>query len=211
MRRFEMGVELVLEKVVVAHPHLYEKHAPPGTTNAKYSAEFLIDGTNIPLLQKIDHAYRTVAIQAGKGDRIQFLKSPLKKGSEMNKERQAKGKDPRPELEGRYVLRASDPNYAPNVRDKRNVPIPESKAGQVVSGSTVNANVELYWSNNATNPGVYCGLRGVQLLDNVNLVEITTGAGNRDEMFKPIDDGEDSGGFGQPADSPMGFDDDIPF
>jgi hypothetical protein len=199
-----MGMEIGLEKVVLAFGHLFEKHAPQGTTNYKYSAEFLIDGANTPLLQKIDHAYRTVAIQAGKGDRIQFLRSPLKKGSEINKERQAKGKDPRPELEGRYVLRASDPNYAPNVRDKRNVPIPESKANQVVSGSIVNASVELYWSNNATNPGIYCGLRGVQLLDNVNLVEITTGAGNRDEMFKPVDEDADSGGFGQPAD------DDIP-
>lgn len=207
-----MSTPVRITRAVICYPHLYEKHAPPGTTNLKYSAEFLIDEKDLPMLREIDQAFRAAAIEAGKGDRLKFLKSPLKKGSTVNEERQAKGKEPRPELEGRYLLRASDPNYAPVVVDRQMRPIGEDRAGQIFSGCIVNGSVDFYWSNNQTNPGVYCGLRGVQLVDNVNVEEVSGAGRSAGSMFEAVDgvDGdEDPGGFGQPADADVGDGDNL--
>jgi hypothetical protein len=183
-----MSRSVRIENVVLCYPHLYEKHAPPGTTNARYSAEFLLD----PIAQQqschaVEQAFKEVAIEAGKGDSLQYLKSPLKDGDELNQLAASKGKNPRPELAGKRVIRAGDPNYAPSVVNRDLQPIPESQKSQVFGGCIVNAFVDLYWSSNQANPGVFVGLRGVQLVDNVNVTPLGGGVKSAEDMFVKVD------------------------
>lgn len=208
-----MGTPIRIEKAILSYPHLFKKHAPPGTQNARYSAELLIDGDRKDQLQEIHTAFQTAAIEAGKGERLKFLKSPLKRGSEVNAEAQAKGREPRPELEGRWLIRASDPNYSPVVvaRDGR-TPIGADRQDQVFSGCIVNAFVDFYWSNNQANPGVFVGLRGIQLVDNVNTVKVSGGRMGAEDMFENEEE-EPNGTTGPMFDdntgysTPVGFDD----
>jgi hypothetical protein len=183
-----MSVSVKLEKVIICYPHLYEKHAPPGTTNEKYSAEFLLDPQkNQDACAAVDAAFRQVAIAAGKQDSLQYLQSPLKSGDDLNAAALAKGRKSRPELESMMVVRASDPSYQPAVVNARVQPIPESQKSQIFGGCIVNAFVDIYWSGNQANPGVFAGLKGVQLVDNVNVTPLGGGAPTPDQMFAPVE------------------------
>ena len=87
-----MGVPVNLTNVVICFPHLYEKHAAPGTTNAKYSAEFILDPVaNRDTLTRLEQTFKQVATEAGKGDQLQFLDPPYKEGAAVYQERQRKG------------------------------------------------------------------------------------------------------------------------
>ena len=183
-----MGLSTKLNNVTICFPHLFQKHAAPGTDNAKYGAEFLLDpAKHADLLKELDATFRRVATEAGKADRLQYMKSPVKSGDEVNADRQAKGKEPRPELVGMYVLRASDPTSAPAVVNARMQPLSDAQQSQVFGGCVVNAFVDLYYSSNATNPGVYSGLKGVQLVDNVNVEPLGGGRPSVDQMFGVIE------------------------
>jgi hypothetical protein len=68
----------------------------------------------------------------------------------------------------------------------------------------------VYYSKNQANPGVYVGLRGVQLVDNVNVEAFGGGALSAEQMFDVVDGAPEplqrnaTGGPAQPDD-----DDDI--
>jgi len=163
-----MGNPVKVRNAIICYPHLFQKHAPPGTDRHTYSAELLLDPVaNADAVAEIQAAFQKTAMEAGKGAMLQYLKSPLKNGSKLNEERAAKGQTPRPELAGKYVIRASDPNNAPGVckRDGR-TPIFETQSSELFGGCLVTAYIDLYWSGNASNPGVFCGLKGIQLMDN---------------------------------------------
>jgi len=183
-----MSESLRISNVVICYPHLYEKHAPPGTTNEKYGAEFLLDPVkHKDDLARLDAAFRRVATDAGKADKLQYLKSPVKDGDQLNAEAAGKGRNTRPELAGKKVLRASDANYQPAVVDRGLQPIGEDRKSMVFGGCLVNAFVDLYWSNNQTNPGCFAGLRGVQLVDNVNVEKLGGGAMDAEQMFSKVE------------------------
>jgi len=181
-----MGIPVKMKNVVICYPHLYEKHAAPGTTNAKYSAEFILDPVrNREELASLEQAFKQAATEAGKGDQLQFLDPPYKEGAAVNRERQRKGKAPRPELEGKWLIRASSGTDQPGVANKYGQPISESNSGQIFSGCVVYGFIDLYFSNNSTNPGVFAGLNGVQLVDNQNVEPIAT---TRSQIvFEPIE------------------------
>jgi hypothetical protein len=183
-----MSTSVRLTNIIICYPHLFERHTPPGANKAKYSAEFLLDPAgNAAAVQEITAAFQAVATAAGKQGMLQYLKSPLKDGSQLNQESVMKGKKARPELEGKLVLRASDASYAPAVVNAQMQPIPESSKSQIFGGCIVNAFVDIYWSGNQVNPGVYAGLRGVQLVSNVNVTPIGgTGALSPEEMFEAV-------------------------
>ena len=180
-----MGVPVLLERVTLSFPHLFEKQAPRGTDNLAYSAEFLIDQSDKASLDTLERAFRSVLTEEGKLDRIAVLKRPWRRGEDINAEAESKGKNPRPEVVGKVCVRAKDANYAPAVMDAMAQPIPESKKDMIFGGCIVNASFDLYWSRNAANPGVYAGLRGVQLVDNVNVTRV--GGVDRGAVFKPIE------------------------
>ena len=205
------SISVRLDRVTLAYPHLFEKNAPPGTTNAKYSAEFILDPVaNKAACAAMDDAFRRVAIAAGKGDALQYMQSPLKSGEALNAQALAKGRKSRPEIQGKMVVRASDATYQPQVVDKRIQPITAEKRDQIFGGCIVNAFVDVYYSKNQANPGVYVGLRGVQLVDNVNVEAFGGGALSAEQMFDVVDGAPEplqrnaTGGPGQPDD-----DDDI--
>lgn len=184
-----MSESVRLENVIICYPHLFEKHAPPGTdpSAARYGAEFLLDPqSNVDDCQRVEAAFEQVARAAGKGDQMQFLKSPLQSGDELNRNALAKGRQARPELEGMRVVRANDRNYAPAVVNARLQPISEANKDQLFGGCIVNAFIDLFWSSNPTNPGVYAGLRGVQLVDNVNVQPLGGGKSDPASMFEVV-------------------------
>ena len=182
-----MGIPVNLTNVTICFPHLFEKHAAPGTTNAKYSAEFLMDPVrNRDCLEKLQATFQKVAQEAGKGDALAYLEPPYKEGAKVNAERQRKGKAPRPELEGMWIIRGATGTDQPAVVNANVQPISEANRSMIFSGCIVNAYIDLYWSGNATNPGVFCGLSGVQLVDNVNVERIGGGRPSAEAMFTPV-------------------------
>jgi len=189
-----MSEYIVIEKVTLCYPHLWEKHAPPGTDNFKYSAEFIMDpydSVHQHNFKVIQDAFVKVATEAGQTSRLQYLQSPLKSGDEENQRRQAKGRSPRPELTGKWFIRASDPDYPPEVvaQDPR-VRITEAQKDSVFGGCIVNAQLDLYWSGNVQNPGVYVSPKKIQLVDNVNVQRIAGiggGGGDAVDVFQKIE------------------------
>lgn len=209
-----MSVAITINGAVLSYPHLFEKHMAPGSTSAKYSAEFIISDRGTA--QQVQDAFKRAAIEGGQGDRLQYLKSPLKSGDALNKERLGAGKDPRPEIAGKWVLRASDGNYAPQVVDNNLNPIGPDRSAQIFGGCIVNAGVDFYWFAHKVNPGVYCGLRGVQLVSNVGVEQLGGGRPDVSEMFGKVEgsiDTEPSGGPDLGGLDDLGgpdLDDDIP-
>lgn len=202
-----MAESIRINNVIICYPHLFEKHAPPGTAQERYGAEFLLDPVrNAADCKLIEEAFRRVAIAAGKQDSLQFLKSPLQDGDQLNAAALAKGKGMRPELQGMKVVRGNDKTYRPAVVNQRLQPLGEAQRDQIFGGCIVNAFVDIYWSPNATNPGVYVGLRGVQLVDNVNVTALGGGGLSAEQMFDTIEGApaglQDEGGAG-PAPNPF--------
>lgn len=183
-----MGEIVRMKNVTICFPHLWEKHAPPGTDGAaKYGAEFILDPIgNGAELAAIEAAFRKVVQGVGKTDLLQYLKHPAQTGDDMNRAAMSKGKTPRKEIAGKRVLRASDPTNAPPVVDQQMAPIGPAQAGNLFGGCIVNAVVDLYWSSNPTNPGVFCGLRGVQLVSNVGVERLGGSALTAEQMFEPV-------------------------
>ena len=182
-----MGTPVRIENAVICYPHLWTPHAPPGTERTTYSAEFILDPVaNKPTLDALFAAFKQAATEAGKGALLAQLKSPIRPGAQINAERMSKGKEARPELEGKYVVRGSDPTTAPVVVDQQRRPIGAEQQGNLFGGCIVNAFVDLYWSSNAQNPGVFVGLKGVQLVSNVNVTRIGGGSLDADAMFDVV-------------------------
>ena len=183
-----MSVSLRLDNVVIAYPHFFEKHTPPGSNQSKYSVESILDPEkNAAAIAAAEEAFKKAAVEAGKGDKIQFLTSPVRSGDEINADQQRKGKDPRAEIAGKRIIRAGDSNYAPQVVDRNKQPIGESQRSMIFGGCVCNVFVDFYWSSNSLNPGVFVGLKGVQLVDNVNVEKFGGGAPSADAMFEVVD------------------------
>jgi hypothetical protein len=184
-----MASSVRIENVIICYPHLWEPHAPIGTTNAKYSAEFLLHPQrNAQCIARVEEAFRDVATEAGKGAMLAALRNPCQQGDEINARAATKGKSPRPELAGMRVIRASDANNPPTVVDQALRLLGKDQAANVFGGCIVNAFLRLYWSNNLTNPGVFVGLNGVQLVSNVGVTRLGGGALAPEQMFKAITD-----------------------
>lgn len=183
-----MAESVRIENVVIAFPHLWEPHTPPGTTQAKWGAEFILHPLqNAASIAALDAAFRKVVAEVGKADSLNYLKNPCQSGDALNASALTKGKKPRQELIGMRVIRASDSNYQPAVVDQNLIPIPKEQAANVFGGCIVNAYIDLYWSNNPTNPGCFAGLRGVQLVSNVGVQRLGGGAIPAEAMFQRVD------------------------
>lgn len=200
-----MSKSIRIENVILAYPHLWEKHAPPGTDQFAYRAEFILDPQrNADACAAVEQAFKEVATEAGKANSLQYLKSPLQDGNALNQMAMQKGKNPREEIAGKKVIRAADRNYAPAVVNRNVQPISEANRDQIFGGCIVTAFIDLYWSKNPTNPGVYVGLRGVQLVDNQNVERLSGGGMSPDQMFEKVDGPEpqqSGGGVGPSQDN----------
>jgi hypothetical protein len=184
-----MSVSVRLDNVIITYPHLFEKHAAPGSTTEKYSAEFILDPTkNKAAIDKVQAGVLEVAREAGKADKIKTFKFPvLRSGDAENAERERMDRSPRPELAGKVFIRASDPNFQPQIVDRNRQPIGESQRSMIFGGCVVNAFIDFYYSAGGANPGVFVGLKGVQLVDNVNVEKLGGGAPSAEAMFDVVD------------------------
>jgi hypothetical protein len=182
-----MAESIRIENVTIAYPHLFEPNTPPGADKAKWSAEFILDPVrNAQDIARLEAAFARVATTAGKGDMIQYLKSPIQHGDKLNADLLGKGKKARPEIAGKRVVRAADGNYAPTVVDQNRQPISKEQGANIFGGCIVNGFVDLYWTPIQTNPGVYVGLRGVQLVSNVGVEKLGGGVVSPEAMFEVV-------------------------
>ena len=183
-----MGTPVKLTNVTICYPHLLTPHKAPGSDKLKYSVEVHLDPNkpaDVALLNELEAAFRAELTGAGKAQAIEFMERPFKTGEFVNAERAKKGKGPRPEIVGKYVMRASSASQVPLV-DRSRQPILD--ATQIFGGCICHVAVDLYWFSNATNPGVFCGLNGVQLISNVNVTPIGGGsAPSAEELFDVIE------------------------
>ncbi len=180
-----MGTPIRLENVVGCFPHVFTPHKAPGSDKEKFSVEAILNPQNpahVAKAQEIQAAFVAELQGAGKGDMVQYMKSPLKSGDEINREQRDKGKEPRLELAGMWVIRASD-SQQPPVIDVNHVPIGPERSAQIFGGCVFDLFVDLYWFNHPLNPGVYCGLKGVKLVNNVGVERLGGGAPSVEEMF----------------------------
>jgi hypothetical protein len=181
-----MGTLIRLNNVTLGYNHLFEKHAPVGSDRAMYSAELVLPPGH-PDIAKIQQVFRQVATEAGKGQYLQHLISPLKDGNAINTERQGKGKAPMDHYAGNFIIKANDRDVAPRVVDGNRNPILANQRDQIFGGCLVNAFIDLYWSNNQQNPGVFCGLLGIQLVSNVNVTPIGREQMSPEQMFDTVE------------------------
>ena len=183
-----MGTPVKLTNVTICYPHLLTPHKAPGSDKLNYSVEVHLDPnkpTDVALLNELEAAFRAELTGAGKAQAIEFMERPFKAGDSVNAERAKKGKGPRPEIVGKYVMRAATASQCPVV-DRSRQPILD--ATQIFGGCICHVAVDLYWFSNATNPGVFCGLNGVQLISNVNVTPIGGGsAPSAEELFDVIE------------------------
>ena len=182
-----MGVPVRLDNVVVCFPHLFEPHGVPGSTNApKYSVESILDPANpqhAAKLRELEAAFLQVLTEENKAQYAANLKRPWKDGNTENQRRGAQGKAPRDELTNRVFLRSSSLKPVPVV-DAQVTPMTDPM--QLFGGCICTVHVDLYWSSNIQNPGVYCGLNGVQLVSNVNVKRLGGGGPSVEQMFQPV-------------------------
>ena len=188
-----MGNPVMLQNVVICYPHLWERHIPPGgDPPGKYQAEFILDPANNPahgqLCNEIHQAFLKTLNEAGKGDRAQYIDSPLRDGNVVNQERLRKGMLERPELVNKWMIAGRSDTAAPHVVDRNRQPI-KPDAGAIFGGCIVNAAIDLYWWGIGTNPGVFVGLNGVQLVNNVGVEPLGSGRPSAEQLFDVIEGG----------------------
>lgn len=179
-----MSVTVRLARVVICYPHLWEKHAAVEGSEEKYSAEFLFK-PNTENHQALRAAFLKELENAGKSAGAAHIHPPYYSGEEINARRLGKGLEPRQEVQGMLSVVAKDANIPPTVVNQQARPIPADQSANIFSGCVVNAEIDIFWSLGGGNPGVYCGLRGVQLVDNQNVEPI---AGTRQPVrFEAIE------------------------
>ena len=166
-----------IDNAIIAFPHLFE---PWGQENKTYSVEALMNPKD-PVHQQIYREFQQMTAKVlqenGKGDLNPDYLIPVKSGEQKNIELQQKGKAPRPELVGKWVLYAADGRNPPAVFDQHRQPVGPEQSANFFGGCVCNVIVNLYWRKVPTNPGVSAGLKVVQLVNNVGVERFAGGGG----------------------------------
>jgi hypothetical protein len=184
-----MGIPVKVENVVICYPHMWNKRAAVVGGKEKYSAEFILDpSSNAEALNHMLAAFNEALNVAGKGAMAEYIDKPFRSGEAVNRLRASKGKPPRPELEGKWMIRCSSDNLIPVLEPDGRTQILEDRKSMVFSGCIVNALLDFYWWEQSANPGVFVGCNGVQLVSNVNVERIATGGAPAiEDLFAPIE------------------------
>ena len=197
-----MGKTVQLKNVVITFPHLYEPHAATPTATPKYSAGFLLE----PVGQNAEAMKVAMLAELRDKGKEQFaaqIHPPWKTGEEINASRATKAKAPREEVAGKWEVNAKDGKYQPVVmaQDGR-TPITVEQGANIFGGCVVNAVIDVFWSPNSQNPGLFCGLRAVQLVDNVNVQHL--GGGREEVTFEAVGPAQLTPAVNQPGPMPTG-------
>jgi len=176
--------QLRAENVVCCWPHLW---VPSGYGDGpkSYSTELIYDPSNpshAAQMKEIHDMTGALLRSEGKPESMAQAVMPLKDGNLKNADRARQAKEPRPELENKWVMRVADSSIRPVVFDQSGVPMDESLSANVFSGCIIHCVFQLYWRTIPTNPGVSAGLRSIMLVDNVNVKRLGGGAPSVDTM-----------------------------
>lgn len=174
-----------VENTVISYPHLWQKF---GQQNPSYGVQCILDPG-----QKAEHNRAMQEIMQLTGKILQqhdidpqFAQQmmPLKQGDQRNMEAQQQGRTPRPEIAGKWVINASDKNYAPAVYDQNQMLMTEAQSANIFGGCICNVVFNLYWYNAPQNRGVGAGLKLVQLISNVGVERFGEGGGITEEQAR---------------------------
>ena len=171
-----MGTQVNVKNANLSFPHLLEKHKATNTSKAVYSAELLLRPDN-PALAQIEAASRKELAAKFGPAAAAVMEIAAKRGEDINAARIKKGQKPRPEIEGMYVLRASDDTgvllAGPNGKGVYNTSTDLDSRVKLAElrtlftpGAVVNAIVEIYAFKVDANRGCTAGLSGIQLVRN---------------------------------------------
>ena len=171
-----MGVQVRINGANLSFPHLFERHAAVEGGRATYQCELILDASN-PAVQLLDEASRKVALEKFGPERGPLMPSVAKRGEMVNQQKQMKGKPPRPEINGKVVISASDEHsvmlFDEHGKAYLNVDTDMGAAAwlrgmqaKLTPGCIVNAIVDVYAFAVPANSGITCGLRGIQFVRN---------------------------------------------
>ena len=174
------------ENAVIAFPHLFQPHAGAfADATPSYSVEVILDPANNPAHAQTAQDILTVTSDLVAAQNLPnanpSLMMPLHDGNIVNQQRAAKGKAPRDELTGKWMMRVADTRSAPVIYDQNRMPVGEAASANFFGGCICHVIFNLYWRKIPTNPGVSGGIKIVQLVDNVNVVRLGGGGSNIDE------------------------------
>lgn len=149
-------------KVRASFVHIFQPHAAPGSTDAKYSVTLLIPKTDAATLNAV-YAEIEQAKQAGVqkvfgGVLPPVINLPIYDGDGTRPNGEPFG----PECRGHMVLRASS-REQPAVVDLHVQPI--LSPAEVYSGCYIRASIDFFAYNQSGNRGIGCGLNAVQKIE----------------------------------------------
>lgn len=146
-------------KVRASFVHIFQPHAAPGSTDARYSVTLLIPKNDSVTLNAV-YAEIEQAKQAGVqkvfgGVMPPVINTPIYDGDGVRPNGEPFG----PECRGHMVLRASS-REQPSVVDLNVQPV--LNPADVYSGCYIRASIDLFAYNQSGNRGIGCGLNAVQ-------------------------------------------------
>jgi hypothetical protein len=158
---------IVLENVILSHPHLFEAKQYKGTGAFRYSANFIFpQNYDFTTINALVAAART---EKGLPDTVRTPLSQVKEGP----------------YKGFWQISSYAYEFAPQVVDQALQPVMDR--GQIWAGCRVNANVDIYGYNNAGD-GVTAGVTHVMVVDNVPSEALPRLDNRKDaaDVFQPI-------------------------
>lgn len=149
-------------KVRASYAHVFQPHAAPGSSDAKYSVTLLIPKTDTITLNSI---YREIEFAKQAGIQKTFggvlppvIKVPIYDGDGTRPNGEPFGE----ECRGHMVLRASS-REQPSVVDLNVQPI--LNPAELYSGCYIRASINFFAYNQSGNRGIGCGLDAVQKIE----------------------------------------------
>ena len=149
-------------KVRASYAHVFQPHAAPGSTDARYSIMLLIPKTDAATLNAVYSAIE-LAKQAGVqktfgGVMPPVISIPIYDGDGTRPNGEPFGE----ECRGHMVLRASS-REQPSVVDLNVQPI--LNPAELYSGCYIRASIDFFAYNKSGNRGIGCGLNAVQKIE----------------------------------------------
>ena len=145
----------------LSYPALFE---PKGFQNSdadlRYQCELIFDSDAD--MSKLKLACATALCdQFPDSNNRPKVKLPILSGDEVNQKRISEGREPKPEIEGKWLIRARS-KQKPAVVDENVQPV--IQPDKVYAGCRVYASVTAYWFDMGANRGLSFALNGIQFV-----------------------------------------------
>lgn len=177
---------MILKRVRIAYPHLFQPYAYQDGPNKKYEATFLIEKSDEETIAQIRRACSAAKEKKFAGKSVE-LSNPMRDGDEMNQEA----------FSGHWVIRAkSKPREDGSGRPGVVLPnLKQAEPDDIQSGDFVNADIAAFGYDVSGNKGIAFALNNVQLVAKGD--RIGGGKARAENVFEALEGvavGDDEGG-----------------